>query len=221
MDDHDALFAYLDRVIGDSGRIMHLAQRQMTRSAQARLAVAREWEGPLRELSARLAGAATLQQTLEETLAAGIELQGADFGNIQLYDHETATLSLAVHRGFGEEFLDQFRVVDVAADCACGRALRAQERIVIEDVRIDGGFAPHRAIAARAGFRAVQSTPLFGHDDRLMGVLSTHFQRPSRPSALVLQWTDLYLRVAERCIERHQAQEGACAADSDPRNRPR
>jgi len=49
--------------------------------------------------------------------------------------------------------------------------MQRRERVIIEDVLADPDFEPHREIAASAGFRAVQSTPLFqpqwrtaGHD---------------------------------------------------------
>jgi hypothetical protein len=56
-----------------------------------------------------------------------------------------------------------------------------RERIIIEDVLIDPAFEPHRAIAASAGFCAVQSTPLFGRSGEPLGMTSTHFRKPHRP----------------------------------------
>jgi hypothetical protein len=61
----------------------------------------------------------------------------------------------------------------------------------VADVRSDPDFGPHREIAA-AGFRAVQSTPLTGYADRQIGVVSTHFRRPRRPSVRDLQLMELY-----------------------------
>jgi hypothetical protein len=52
---------------------------------------------------------------------------------------------------------------------------------VVFGVRTDPDFAPHREIAAAAGFRAVQSTPLVDHSGTLVGMLSTHYRRPGRP----------------------------------------
>ena len=40
------------------------------------------------------------------------------------------------------------------------RRRQRPERLIVEDVETDPGFGPHRPIAAAAGFRAVQSTPL-------------------------------------------------------------
>ena len=93
-------------------------------------------------------------------LDATIDAQRADFGNIQLYDDKTGTLAIVVHRGFSQEFLDYFATVDARDTSACGQALKSSARIIIEDITTDPSYAPHRAIAAAAGYRAVQSTPL-------------------------------------------------------------
>lgn len=47
--------------------------------------------------------------------------------------------------------------------------------MVISDAEKDSEFAAYRNDARKAGFRAVQSTPLYTSDDLLLGVVSTHF----------------------------------------------
>jgi GAF domain-containing protein len=65
----------------------------------------------------------------------------------------------------------------------------------VEDVQTDPGFAPYRAIAASAGFRAVQSTPITSRKGELLGVLSTYFRKPHRPSERALRMVDLYCKL--------------------------
>lgn len=65
---------------------------------------------------------------------------------------------------------------------ACGRAARRRSQVVIADVNTDAGFAPHREIAAASGFRGVCSTPLLDRRGNVVGALSTHYERPHRPS---------------------------------------
>jgi PAS domain S-box-containing protein len=79
-------------------------------------------------------------------------------------------------------------------------------RVIIEDVDADPAFAPRRAIAASAAFRAVQSTPLFASNGEPLGVISTYFRRPHRPSERDLRLTDLYARQAAEMIERERTQ---------------
>jgi len=68
----------------------------------------------------------------------------------------------------GPEFLDYFAVVE-DVHSTCGRAARQGARTAVADVRADPGFTPHQEIAAAAGFRAVQSTPLVDYAGHLIG----------------------------------------------------
>ncbi len=158
----------------------------------------------LHEFSNRLLASAELRPILEEVLSATIELQNADFGNVQLYNPQTHALEIVAQRGFQQDFLDYFRSVREDG-AACGRAMQRRERVIIEDVQNDPDFAPHRQIAVAAGFRAVQSTPLLSRSGDLLGMLSTHFREPHRPSGRDLRLTDLYVVQAAALIERNQA----------------
>jgi GAF domain-containing protein len=61
-------------------------------------------------------------------------------------------------------------------------ALVRRTSIVVEDITKDPLFAAHVSSALAAGFRAVQSTPMFGRRGQPLGVISTHFRDPHRPS---------------------------------------
>ena len=166
----------------------------------------------LHEFSTRLLSKAGLLPLLEEVLNAIIALQNADFGNVQLYNPETKTLEIVAYRGFQRNFLDYFSIVNEPG-AACGRAMQRRERVIIEDVLADPDFEPHRQIAASAGFRAVQSTPLFSRSGEPLGMISTHFRQPHRPSGHDLRFTDLYARLAGELIERQRAEEALGASE--------
>ena len=153
--------------------------------------------GRLHELSTRLTATVDLPSILQEVLDATMELQHADFGDVALYDEAAGTLKIVAHRGLTREFLDYFHSVCAADTSSGGLALRAGSRIVIEDVETHPDYAPHRRIAAATGYRAVQATPLFdGGTGKLVGMLSTLFREPHRPSDRELRLTDLYARQA-------------------------
>lgn len=160
----------------------------------------------LHELSTRLLVTTELQPLFEEILAATIELQNADFGNIQLYDPQEQALQIVAQRGFHQDFLDYFSCVEDTR-AACGRAWQCRERVIIEDIEVDPDFLPHRKIAASAGFRAVQSTPLFNPKGEPLGMISTHFRQPHRPSSRELRLTDLYARKAGEMIANKRSEE--------------
>jgi signal transduction histidine kinase/ActR/RegA family two-component response regulator len=162
----------------------------------------------LSELTSRLWRARTLQEGLEEILSAVIGLLGADKGNIQLLgDGERRVLTIAAQKGFQQEFLDFFREVSAADDCACGRSLRSGARVIIEDIEADPGYAPFRAIARAPGYRAVVSTLLLGFDGAPLGAISTHFHAVHRPSEQELQRLDLYLRQAADFIQHSRMEQ--------------
>ena len=183
-------------------------RRAEEESATLRDELAAELAGMTRlhEFSTHLLASSELKGLLEEVLDATITLQNANFGNIQLYNPESDALDIVVQRGFKRDFLEHFRNVrDVGA--TCGRAMKLGERVIVEDVETDVAFVAHRAIAASAGFQAVQSTPLFSRGREFLGVLSTHFRKPHRPSLRDLRFTDLYARYAAEIIERRRLEQ--------------
>lgn len=157
----------------------------------------------LHEFSTQLLTKSDLPSLLTEVLSATLAMQHADFGNVQLYNPVTRHLDIVVQRGRDPGSLQAFGGSD---ETLCDRAIAHGGRVIIEDVEVDPAFAPRRAIAASAGFRAVQSTPLFASNGEPLGVISTYFRRPHRPSERDLRLTDLYARQAAEMIERERTQ---------------
>ena len=160
----------------------------------------------LHQLSTRLQMTSELQPILEEILDATIALLGADFGNVQLYEAALSALKIVAQRSFQQQFLDYFNSVHEGT-ASCGVALQRRERVIVEDVLTEPSFAPHLKIVAAAGYRAVQSTPLISRDGELLGMISTHFRKPHRPSENELRLADLYARQASDMIARKRAEE--------------
>jgi PAS domain S-box-containing protein len=160
----------------------------------------------LHQLSTRLMTTTELQPLLEEVLSATIALQNADFGNVQLYEPEARTLDIVAHQGLGPEFLRFFATMRDSRG-SCGRALHEGRRVIVEDVMADPDYEPLREIVTASGYRAVQSTPLFTRKGDPLGVISTHFRQPHRPTESELRLTDLYALQAAEMIERKRAEE--------------
>jgi PAS domain S-box-containing protein len=183
------------------------------REAQERLAAELSAMTRLHSLSSRLLAAADLTTALNDLLEHAVAASRADYGNIQLYDAESGALRIVAQRGFEEEFLDHFRTVRLDDGWACARALQSGERIVIEDVETDAAYEPRRRIAAAAGYRAVQSTPLKAHDGSIVGMLSTHYRSPHRPSDRDLRLFDMYARHAADLVQRSRLEQALKEAD--------
>ena len=158
-----------------AARLVHGVQPLGPRAAQV-------LDGVLRDLPA----ASTLGALLDEVLEFALTLLRAERGNVQLADPATGALRIAAQRGFGAEFVAYFAAVTDDRS-ACGRAAQHHAQVVITDVTTDPGFAPHRDIALASGFRAVQSTPLVDRAGHLVGMLSTHYPRPTTPPRRDLQ----------------------------------
>ena len=168
----------------------------------------------LNDWSLRLWRSQSLDEGMRLILATAIELVGADKGNFQIYDAERNVLTIAAQQGFDEDFLIFFKEVPSTLDSACGRALRSLDRIIIEDVEADGPFAPFRAAAREAQFRAVIATPLVATDGTPVGVVSTHFRDVHRPTEQELARLDLYMRQAIDFIHRFKREDALRASEA-------
>ncbi|OUL27274.1 hypothetical protein BV378_11655 [Nostoc sp. RF31YmG] len=160
----------------------------------------------LHEVSTQLLTDRELEPLLQEILEAAIALLHADMGKLQIYDPQSQTLKIVAQSGFNQEFLDFFRAATVGG-AACSTSIQERQRVIVEDVETDPRFELLRSIAKTAGYRAVQSTPLFGQRGEALGVLSTHFHQPHRSSEHELRLLDLYARQAAALIERKQAEQ--------------
>jgi PAS domain S-box-containing protein len=160
----------------------------------------------LHRFSFRLIRDCPLPESLDDVLQASMALLDADMGTVQLFDPANETLKIVAHRGFKKDFLDCFKTVREGGS-SCGAALLRGERVIVEDVETDPLFAEARSVARAAGYRAVQSTPLRTSRGEFLGMLSTHFRQPHRPSEPQLRLLDLYVLQAERVIECKKAEE--------------
>jgi GAF domain-containing protein len=148
----------------------------------------------LQQMTSRLYEKRTFEAAINTILDDVIALHGAQFGDVQLPIKDE--LVLVAQRGLSRPFLEAFKRVKKDDGCACGQALRAGKPVVIADVQTDVSYAPFRADASAAGYRGVQSTPLFTEEGTLIGMVSTLFATPHRPTAIEMQTLEQYARIA-------------------------
>jgi signal transduction histidine kinase/ActR/RegA family two-component response regulator/KaiC/GvpD/RAD55 family RecA-like ATPase len=154
----------------------------------------------LHEMSVKLTSMHDIESVLQEVLRSALAVQDTDLGLLSLRDPEREGLNVKVSSGFDEEFLKQIEFVPPGGG-ACGTCYEQRSRVVVEDVEVDPIFATYREAARGAGFRACHSTPLITRRGRIIGVLSTHFRQPHRPSEREARLMDLYARMAADIIE--------------------
>jgi len=149
-----------------------------------------------------------LNECLHAVLDAAIAMSRAAKGNIQLRFSELGALTIAAQRGFASDFLNFFAFVRDDAS-ACSLAMRSGERVIVEDALTSDIFAGQPSCDALlgAGVRAVVSTPLVSSAGALLGIVSTHFAEPHRPSERELRFIDLLAKQTSHYLERRRAGE--------------
>jgi PAS domain S-box-containing protein len=164
----------------------------------------------LHDVGTRFVRGGDLSLLLEHVMDTAIAISGADLGmgNIRLRDPESGALRIVAQRGFRREFLEFFALTteDVGS---WGTAMRSLERTIVEDVTQSPIFAgtPALDVLLAAGVRAVQSTPIFTRSGALVGMLSTHYRTPRRPSEHELGLLDLVARQLADLVERTRIEE--------------
>jgi PAS domain S-box-containing protein len=144
----------------------------------------------------------------EHVLDAAIDLMSGDMGCIQVFHQERGELRLLAERGFDPESAAQWEWVRPDSPSSCGMALSAGCRVIVPDIETHEAFARAADLDAlrRIGIRAGQSTPLVARSGRLLGMISTHWRRPHRPTERELRHLDLLARQAADLIERNEVE---------------
>ncbi|GLZ31069.1 hypothetical protein Lesp02_32580 [Lentzea sp. NBRC 105346] len=120
---------------------------------------------------------------LADVLQVACKVNGADRGNVQLFDRWLGGLRIVTHTGFENPFLDFFKLVRDDGS-ACAAAMRRGDVVVVDDVRRSPLFdRAAKQIMVDAGALSVQSTPLITSDGRLVGMLNTHSTVRGSPRA--------------------------------------
>lgn len=164
----------------------------------------------LQETSMRLISEGRIDGLLGELLSAAIAVTHADRGTLQLLDSETGELRLQTWQGVDRSFVDFFARVQVHSASACGAALQTGRRVVVSDIAASELIAADPSsveVFRRAGIRALQSTPLLSRSGRLLGLLSSHWDRPYQPAEHELHLLDVLVRQAADLIESSEAEE--------------
>ncbi|HET9957009.1 MAG TPA: ATP-binding protein [Polyangiaceae bacterium] len=156
----------------------------------------------LHHFGTAVVGMSSRDELLKMLLAAAVRLQSGERGFIELFDSITQRLALGVSFGHADSAIEALTSVPVAdGEGACGTCAARRTRVIVEDTEQDPLFTRYRDAARRAGFRAVWSTPLLTRRGELLGVLSTHFAEPKRPSEREVQLVELYARLAADAAE--------------------
>ena len=171
----------------------------------------------LQEISSALMYQDSAEDLYEKIIGAAVTIMRSDSASMQIFDPgrgDGGGLRLLAFRGLPPRAAEVWEWVDADSQSTCGIALRTGRRSVDPDIEKSGITAGsrERGICLQAGIRAVQSTPLLSRSSRLVGMLSTHWQRPHDPSERDLRLLDILSRQAADLLERSLAEEALRAA---------
>jgi PAS domain S-box-containing protein len=181
---------------------------QALREREAQLALELTDTTLLQEMSAALLAEENCQAFYARLLTVAVAIMRSDFASMQMFDPERGQLRLLAHRGFNAEAAQFFEWVQTDSHTSCGSALCAGGRVIIPDVERSELMAGSEdlRVSLNTGIHAVQSTPLISRGGRLVGVISTHWNRPHSPSERELRNFDLLARQAADILEQRQAE---------------
>jgi PAS domain S-box-containing protein len=177
------------------------------RESEARIAADLAGMRRLYELQSKLADQNDVEAALQDVLAVACEFTGTDRGCVQLLSDDGERLYMSVWQGYADDspFISFFRYEGLEMGCEVARVQR--QRMIIEDTvgfpsleGTDAGAAVHAD-----GIRASQSTPMASRSGETIGVISTQFRQPHRPSDHELRLVDMLAWTAGEFLERHRA----------------
>lgn len=163
----------------------------------------------LQRLSAELARERNVEALFDKIVVAAGAIMRSDFATMQAFHPargEKGELQMLASTGFAPEVIKFWDWVRADSGCTCGEVLRTGRRAIVEDVEtcdFMAGTADREALLD-AGIRAGQSTPLFSRNAKLVGMISTHWRRPHKPSERDLRLLDILARQAADLIERQR-----------------
>jgi signal transduction histidine kinase/CheY-like chemotaxis protein/PAS domain-containing protein len=216
-----ATFAMYRRHTGDPQPASH----EITAAARQLVAIAierdrAEADARQAEADARLlqsAGAALVQSDgepgfYEMVIDGAARLMRSQFASMQALEtgpDGAAELRLLAHRGFNARGVKAWSRVGLDSSTTCGEALRTVRRCIVEDVSSSALLKGTLDLLTylENGIRSVQTTPLVSRTGRLVGMLSTHWDRPHHPPEGDLRNLDILARQAADLIERKRSED--------------
>ena len=169
----------------------------------------------LQELSSHLAQSEDDSALYQHVIDAAREIMRSDFASMQAYHPERDELQLLAHRGFDPAVAASWLWLKPSAGTICGLALQARRRVIVPDVERSAELAGsvHLKTYRDVGMQAIQSTPLLTRKGHIVGMLSTHWRRPTAPSRDDLRLLDVLARLAADLLERTQGEQALREAD--------
>jgi PAS domain S-box-containing protein len=197
----------------------HTRAEKALRESKAQLAAELADATRLQEVSSQLLQAGNSDALYGQILDAAISLMRADAGSMQVLDPARNELMLLAERGLAPASTAFWQRVTLDSNTSCAAALATGGRVIVADVETSPFMAGTEALEAYrwSNLGAAQSTPLLARDGRVVGMISTHWHTPHRPTDRELRLIDVLTRQAADLLERARAENAL--RESEERNR--
>lgn len=169
----------------------------------------------LHTISVTLIGEQDRFELYGKIVEAAVAITGSQFGTMQLLcpagdpSGHGGELQLLAHRGLPTEAVGFWQWVSPRAYSSCTLALKFGQRAIIPDFEEwqDIAGTPDLEAFRKAGIRSAQTTPLLSRSGKLLGMISTHWDKPHQPTDRDLRMLDIVARQAADLLERTIAEE--------------
>ncbi|MER8442895.1 PAS domain S-box protein [Mesorhizobium sp. M1066] len=213
------LFDASGRLTGAVNVLVDITDRKRTERLQEELAqsdanLSAELEATrkLQEIGAELIHEQDIHALYQKLVDAAAMIMRSEYASMQMFYPDRGSegeLRLLAFRGFNAQAAEFWEWVRIESESTCGVALRTRKRVVVEDVSRSDYMAGTEDLETylQTGIHAVQTTPLLSRSGQLLGMVSTHWNRPHRPADSELRLLDLLARQAADLLERASAEE--------------
>jgi len=157
----------------------------------------------LQELGAELMRQDDVGSFYQKIVDGASQIMRSEFASMQMLHPERGSrgeLQLLAFRGFAPADAKRWEWVRAETRTTCGEALKTGVRVIAADTE----NSSYRDVYHDTAIRSVQSTPLFSRQGALVGMLSTHWNRPYEPSPRDLRNLDILARQAADIMDQQR-----------------
>lgn len=167
------------------------------------------WE-QLQNISFQLIRGNRVEVLYDQILKVAMGVLRSDIATMHLSCPEPGKrddLLLVGSQGLDAATMEEFKGVHIDSIYPGGESFRAGGRMMVEDIESCEFLNPSRLkVLRKLGIRAVQSSPLLSRSGRIMGILSTYWRQPYRPSERELALCDVLMGQTADLLDRTQAE---------------
>ncbi len=191
-------------------KLIEYSKEDMMRDIRKQLEADLEDAKLLQNISMKLIYEDNIQALYEAIMDAATQIMKSDYASMQMLHIDKSRgdkLKLLAFRGFSPEAAKFWEWVYADdAGSTCGEALRTGQRIIASNVEecsfMDG--TEDLYVYLQTGIYAVQTTPLYSRNGKMIGMISTHWSKPHEPSERDIRLLDVLARQAADIIEQVQ-----------------